>query len=67
MGVNRIGKATTRQRTIEPCKAKLTAGAVQSGETWIPGYKPAFNFQMSLAEAVARWMDRNQEYLARAP
>lgn len=24
------------------------------GETWIVGYKPAFNFQMSLVDAVAR-------------
>ena len=28
-------------------------------ETWIPGYKPAFNFQMSLVDAVARWLARN--------
>ncbi|WP_029039886.1 hypothetical protein [Cucumibacter marinus] len=24
------------------------------GEDWIPGYKPAFNFQMTLVDAVAR-------------
>ena len=29
------------------------------GEDWIPGYKPAFNFQMSLVDAVARWLDLN--------
>ena len=29
------------------------------GEDWIPGYKPAFNFQMSLVNAVARWLDLN--------
>ena len=26
------------------------------GEDWIPGYKPAFNFQMTLVDAVARWL-----------
>ncbi|WP_417516281.1 DUF3883 domain-containing protein [Minwuia sp.] len=26
------------------------------GETWIEGYKPAFNFQMPLVEAVDRWL-----------
>ena len=29
------------------------------GEDWILGYKPAFNFQMSLVDAVARWLDLN--------
>jgi Domain of unknown function (DUF3883) len=34
------------------------------GEDWIPGYKPAFNFQASLRDAVARWLDRHPEWLA---
>ncbi len=25
-------------------------------EDWIPGYKPAFNFQMTLVDASARWL-----------
>lgn len=29
------------------------------GEDWIAGYKPAFNFQMSLVDAVVRWLDAN--------
>lgn len=29
------------------------------GEDWIPGYKPAFNFQMTLVDAVARWLALN--------
>jgi len=36
------------------------------GEDWIPGYKPAFNFQASLVDAVVRWLDRHQEWLAPA-
>jgi len=37
------------------------------GEAWIPGYKPAFNFQMSLVDAVVRWLDRNPAWLTRLP
>ncbi|MBZ9974210.1 MULTISPECIES: DUF3883 domain-containing protein [unclassified Mesorhizobium] len=36
------------------------------GETWIPGYKPAFNFQASLVDAVVRWLDRHPEWLVPA-
>lgn len=42
------------------------------GEDWIPGYKPAFNFQMTLADSVVRWLALNTTWLdrhsaARAP
>ena len=53
--------------SIEYKHQNISAVLKGLGETWIPGYKPAFNIQMSLAEDVARWMDRNQEYLARSP
>jgi hypothetical protein len=33
------------------------------GEDWIPGYKPAFNFQMTLVDAVARWLALNPAWL----
>ena len=33
------------------------------GEDWIPGYKPAFNFQMALVDAVARWLALNPAWL----
>jgi len=36
------------------------------GEDWIPGYKPAFNFQASLIDAVVRWLDQHPDWLARA-
>lgn len=32
------------------------------GEAWILGYKPAFNFQDSLAKAVFRWLNENHEW-----
>lgn len=37
------------------------------GEDWIPGYKPAFNFQMSLVDAVGRWFAMSQGWLTRIP
>src|SRR6056297_3418018 len=37
------------------------------GEDWIPGYKPAFNFQMTLVDAVARWLALNPAWLGRRP
>ena len=37
------------------------------GEDWIPGYKPAFNFQMTLVDAVARWLVLNPAWLGRQP
>lgn len=37
------------------------------GEDWISGYKPAFNFQTSLVDAVARWLERNPAWLERSP
>ena len=37
------------------------------GESWIAGYLPAFNIQMSLADAVARWLHRHPEFEMPAP
>jgi hypothetical protein len=37
------------------------------GEDWIPGYKPAFNFQGSLTDAVVRWLTAHPEWLTRLP
>ena len=37
------------------------------GETWIPGYKPAFNFQSSLVGAVERWLQANPAWTSRRP
>ena len=34
------------------------------GETWITSYRPAFNFQTSLVDTVARWLHRNPPYQA---
>ena len=37
------------------------------GEDWIPCYKPAFNFQMTLVDAVARWLELHPDWLGRLP
>lgn len=37
------------------------------GEDWIPGYKPAFNFQMTLVDAVARWLALHPDWLGWMP
>lgn len=37
------------------------------GETWIKGYKPAFNFQMSLVDAVALQLQQRGGWIARRP
>ena len=37
------------------------------GEDWIDGYKPAFNFQAALVDAVVRWLGGHAEWIARMP
>ena len=48
--------------SIEYKHQNISAVLKGLGETWIPGYRPAFNFQTSLVNAVVRWLDRNPEY-----
>jgi hypothetical protein len=57
-----------RSRTsIEYKHQNISAVLKGFGEDWIKGYKPAFNFQMALADAVARWLARHPEWLNRLP
>ena len=56
------------RRSLMPLLRSRTEGSIEFkhqnisavlkglGEDWIPGYKPAFNFQMTLVDAVARWL-----------
>ncbi|MFW8634485.1 DUF3883 domain-containing protein [Cribrihabitans pelagius] len=60
-GLNRSGGS------VEFKHQNISAVLKALGEDWIPGYKPAFNFQMSLADAVARWLALNPAWLARSP
>lgn len=52
---------------IEYKHQNLSAVLKGLGETWITGYKPAFNFQWSLVDAVARYLARHGEHLPIAP
>jgi Domain of unknown function (DUF3883) len=67
-GHNRsLQQVTGRPRgSIEYKHQNISAVLKGLGEEWISGYKPAFNFQGSLVDAVVRWLDRHPDWLARA-
>ncbi len=48
--------------SIEYKHQNISAVLKSLGEDWIPGYKPAFNFQMSLVDAVIRWLRVNADW-----
>ena len=50
--------------SIEYKHQNISAVLQWLGQPWITGYKPALNFQGSLVEAVARWLDRRPDYLS---
>lgn len=60
----RIGRSRT---SIEYKHQNISAVLKGLGEDWIPGYKPAFNLQMALVDAVARWLRGNRAWLVRSP
>lgn len=64
---NRAMQAMTgRPRgAIEYKHQNISAVLKGLNEDWIPGYKPAFNFQLSLADAVDRWLRLHPDWLAR--
>jgi len=53
--------------SIEFKHQNISAVLIGLGEDRIPGYKPAFNFQESLEDAVARWLVSNPAWLERQP
>ncbi len=67
------------RRSLMPLLRSRTEGSIEFkhqnisavlkglGEDWIPGYKPAFNFQTTLVDAVARWLAWNPAWLGRMP
>lgn len=50
--------------SIEYKHQNISAVLKGLGEDWLPGYKPAFNFQASLVDAVVRWLNRHPDWLA---
>lgn len=61
----RLQAAIDRPRgSIEYKHQNISAVLKGLGEDWIPGYKPAFNFQASLIDAVVRWLQHHPDWLA---
>jgi len=60
-----VAQLTGRPRgSIEYKHQNISAVLKGLGETWIQGYKPAYNFQGSLVDAVARWLASHPEWLS---
>jgi hypothetical protein len=61
-----LQKVVGRPRaSIEYKHQNISAVLKGLGEDWIWGYKPAFNIQQSLTEAVIRWLAANPAWLTR--
>jgi|TARA_B100000749_G_C18445824_1_gene474228 hypothetical protein len=58
---DRIGRG---RGSIEFKHQNISAVLLGLGQPWIPGYKPAANFQIALVDGVLRWLDRNEDWLA---
>ncbi len=56
------GQIDRSRHSIEFKHRNISAVLKGLGESWITGYLPAFNIQMSLADAVARWLHRHPEF-----
>jgi hypothetical protein len=52
--------------SIEYKHQNISAVLKGLGDVWILGYKPAYNYQASLEDAVMRWRDRHPDWLAQA-
>ena len=62
-----VQAATGRGRNaIEFKHQNISAILKDLGEPWIDGYKPAVNFQMTLVDAVHRWISAHPAWLVRA-
>lgn len=59
------GKLDRSQKSIEFKHQNISAVLKGLGEVWIVGYRPAFHFQSTLVDAVARWLEQNPAWLDR--
>ncbi|MDO6966102.1 DUF3883 domain-containing protein [Rhizobium alvei] len=48
--------------SIEFKNCNISAALIGFGLSYIRGYQPRFNFQMSLADAISRWLARNPAF-----
>jgi hypothetical protein len=53
--------------SIEFKHANISAALRAFGQPILQGYLPRFNFQMSLAEAIDRWLTANPDWIERLP
>ncbi len=60
-------KIDRSRKSIEFKHQNISAVLKGLGEDWIPGYKPAFHFQITLVDAIVRWLDRNPAWVGREP
>jgi hypothetical protein len=58
-----VGRA---RGSIEYKHQNISAALKGLGQDWILGYKPAFNLQASLVDAVVRWLDRHPDWQLQA-
>ncbi len=75
----RVYNKTAHRRKLLPLLRNRSEGSIEFkhqnisaalkglGEEWIPGYKPANNFQTALTDAVVRWLVANPQWLNRTP
>lgn len=61
---DRIGRG---EGSIEYKHQNVSAVLMGLGETWIVGYRPAFNFQRALEDAVLRWLAAHPDWTMRTP
>jgi hypothetical protein len=57
--LKRIGRT---KGSIEFKHQNVSAVLLGFGQDWLPGYRPASNFQDSLTQAVWRWLERHPEW-----
>jgi len=55
------------EAAIEFKHRNISAVLRDLGETWIPGYFPAANYQASLIRAVLNWLDQHEDWLELTP
>lgn len=60
-------KIARKRTSIEFKHQNISAVLKGLGEVWVQGYKPTFNYQTSLEDAVLRWLSGNAEWLERSP
>lgn len=57
----RIGRS---HGAIEYKHQNISAVLKALGQTWLPGYRPAYNIQASLTDAVVRWLEQQPDMFA---